>query len=58
MLGVFPLHETLTTHNTGEFLNLKIMELVVSFDRDTMAKACLGFLAWIEEVVVANGNFF
>ncbi len=56
MLGVYLLHVTLTTHNTGEFLNLKIMELVVSINRNTMATACLGFLAWIEVVVVANDN--
>ncbi len=58
MLGVFLLHVhvILTTLNTGEFLNLKIMELVVSLNRNTMAKACLGFLASIEELVVANNN--
>jgi hypothetical protein len=45
MLGVFLLHGTLTLHNTGNFLMQKNMELVVSIDRDIMAKACLGFLA-------------
>jgi hypothetical protein len=45
MMGVFLLHETLTPHNTGGFLMQKTMELVISIDRDTMAKACLGFLA-------------
>jgi hypothetical protein len=33
------------------------MELVVSLDKDTMTTACLGFLAWVEKVVVADGNF-
>jgi hypothetical protein len=32
------------------------MELVVRLNRDNMAKACLGFFAWTEELVVANGN--
>jgi hypothetical protein len=34
------------------------MELMVSLNTDTIAKACLGFLAWIEEVVDADGSSF
>ncbi len=45
MLGVFLLHGTLTPHNIRDFLMQKNMELVVSIERDTMAKACLSFLA-------------
>jgi hypothetical protein len=45
MLGVFSLHGTLTPHNTGDFLMQKTMELVVSNDRDIMAKGYLGLLA-------------
>jgi hypothetical protein len=45
MLGVFLLHGTVTPHNTGDFLMQKTIELVVSIDKDAMAKAYLGFLA-------------
>jgi hypothetical protein len=44
MLDIFLLHVTLTTHNTGEFLNLKIMELVVSLNRGHHGKGLFGIL--------------
>jgi hypothetical protein len=37
MMGVFVLHETLTPHNTGDFLKQTTMELVISIERDIMA---------------------
>jgi hypothetical protein len=56
MLAIFLLHVTLTPHNIGELIKQKTVELVVILDRNITAKICLGFLAWIEEVLVANFN--
>ncbi len=57
MSSAFLLHVTLAPYNTGGFLKQKTVELVVSLDKYTMTTACFGFLAWVEKVVVADGNF-
>jgi hypothetical protein len=36
----------------------KIMEMMGSLDRDTMANACRQFWSMVEAMVVADGNFF
>ncbi len=44
-------------HNITEDLIQKIKEVMGSFNRDTVAKACNSFTLKIENVVTADGNF-
>jgi hypothetical protein len=45
-------------HNTAASLKAKIMDVMASLPRDTMAKACRKFCHRIEAVVEAGGDFF
>ncbi len=45
-------------HNTAASLKAKIMNIMASLPRDTMAKACRRFCHRIESVVEAGGDFF
>jgi hypothetical protein len=45
-------------NNTAAFLMQKIMEMMVSFDRDTWAKDCRQFWSMVEARMVVDGNFF
>ena len=56
--GVFGLHVNKTSDNNAAFLMQKIMEMMGSLDRNTMAKACRQFWSMVEAMVVDDGNFF
>jgi hypothetical protein len=45
-------------HNTATSLKAKIMDIMASLPRDTMAKACRRSCLRIEAVVEAGGDFF
>jgi hypothetical protein len=52
-------HLTTMLHdNNAAFLMQKIMEMMGSLDRDTMANACRQFWSMVEAMVVDDGNFF
>jgi hypothetical protein len=56
--GVSLLHVNKTPYNTAAFLMQKIMAMMGSFDRDTMAKDCRQFWSMVEAVMMVDGNFF
>jgi len=56
-LGVSGLRANLKPHNKTENLLPKIKEVMRSFDRNTMAKACMSFRSWMEAVFTADGIF-
>jgi hypothetical protein len=55
--GVSLLHVNKTPYNTAAFLMQKIIEMMGSFDRDTMAKDCRQFWSMVEAMMVVDGNF-
>jgi hypothetical protein len=56
-LGVSGLRASLRPHNKTENRLPKIKEVMMSFDRNTMAKACMSFRSREEVVFTANGSF-
>jgi hypothetical protein len=56
-LGVSGLRAILKPHNKTENLLPKIKEMTRSFDRNTMAKACMSFRSRIEAIFTADGSF-
>ncbi len=56
-LGVSGLRANLKPHNKTENLLPKIKEVMRSFDRNTMAKACMSFRSRMEAVITADGSF-
>ena len=56
-MGVSGLRANLKPHNKTENLLPKIKEVMRSFDRNTMAKACMSFRSWMEAVFTADGSF-
>jgi hypothetical protein len=47
----------LKPHNKTENLLSKIKEVMRSFDRNTMAKACMSFMSRMEAIFTADGSF-
>ncbi len=56
-LGVSELRANLKPHDKTKNLLPKIKEVMGSFDRNTMAKACRSFRSRIEAVFTADGSF-
>ncbi len=56
-LGVSGLRVNLKPHNKTENLLPKIKEVMRSFVRNTMAKACMSFRSRMEAVFTADGSF-
>jgi hypothetical protein len=56
-VGVSGLRANLKPHNKTENLLPKIKEVMGSFDRSTMAKACMSFRSRMEAVLTADGRF-
>jgi hypothetical protein len=56
-LGVSGLRANLKPHNKTENLLPKIKEVMRSFDRNTMAKACMSFRPRMDAVFAADGSF-
>jgi hypothetical protein len=56
-LGVSGLSANLKPHNKTENLLAKIKEVMRSFDRNTMADACMSFRSRMEAVFTADGSF-
>ncbi len=56
--GISGLHVNKTPDNNAAFLMQKIMEIMGSLGRDTMANACRQFWSMVEAMVVDDGNFF
>jgi hypothetical protein len=56
-LGVSGLRANLKPHIKTENLLPKIMEVMRSFDRNTMAKACMSSRSRMEAVFTADGSF-
>jgi hypothetical protein len=55
---VSELHVNKTPDSTAAFLMQKIMEMMGSIDRDTMANASRQFWSMVEAMVADDGNFF
>jgi hypothetical protein len=55
--GVSELRVKAKPHNKTEDLIQKIKEVVVSLDRDTVAKASKRYRPRIETMVIADGHF-
>jgi hypothetical protein len=56
-LGVYGLRVNLKPHNKTENLLTKIKEVMESFERNTMRKACKRFRSGSKAVVAADGSF-
>jgi hypothetical protein len=56
-LGVSGLRANLKPHNKTENLLPKIKEVMGSFDRNNMAKACMSFRSRMEAVFTADSSF-
>ncbi len=56
-LGISGLRANLKPHNKTENLLPKIKKVMRSFDRNTMAKACMSFRSRMEAVFTADGSF-
>jgi hypothetical protein len=48
---------TAKSHNKIQNLIQKLRALMVSLDRDTVAKACLKFRSWIEAAIASDSHF-
>jgi hypothetical protein len=57
MSGATQLNVNAVPQNKTEDLNKKIKEVMGSFDRDTVARACRRFSSRIEAVIAADGDF-
>jgi hypothetical protein len=57
LLGVSGLRANLKPHNKTENLLPKIKEVMRSFDRNTMAEACMSFRSRMEAVFTADSSF-
>ncbi len=57
MSGATQLNVNAAPQNKTVDLNKKIKEVMGSFDRDTVARACKRFSSRIEAVIAADGDF-
>jgi hypothetical protein len=56
-LGISGLRAILKPHNKTKNLLPKIKGVMESFDRNTMANACMSFWSRMEAVFTADGSF-